>query len=201
MALKYMTKLLIIFVKNPEIGKVKTRLAKSLGEEAALAVYLKLLTHTQHVVEGLDCDKAVYYSKYIDTEDNWDNKHYQKHLQKGADLGERMAHAISTALAIGYDSVCLIGTDIYEITTGVINHAFSELEKNDVVIGPAKDGGYYLIGMNRPYPQIFNLKQWSTSNVYSKTIELIEQAHLAYGQTKMLNDIDVLEDLKGTDLI
>lgn len=196
-----MNRLVIIFVKNPEIGKVKTRLAEAIGEEAALAIYLKLLTHTHEIVDSLECDKAVYYSKFVDTEDNWENKRYQKHLQKGKNLGERMSNAISDSFAAGYDSVCLIGTDIYELTTEVIKNAFSKLDSHDVVIGPAKDGGYYLIVMKQSHPEIFEVERWSTPSVFSETVKLIEKQKLSYGLTRLLNDIDTVEDLKGTDLI
>lgn len=191
---------LIIFVRNPELGKVKTRLAKKVGDAAALAIYLKLLSHTQAVTENLACDKAVYYSTFVDTEDRWDNRKYQKYLQKGADLGEKMAHAIHAALASGYDSVCLIGTDNYELIPEIIENAFDILKSHDVVIGPAKDGGYYLIGMKKAHAELFDLKEWSTRDVFSETVKIINQLKLSYGETKPLNDIDVVEDLKGTGL-
>lgn len=192
-----MNKLLIIFVKNPEVGRVKTRIAKAMGDEAALAIYLKLIAHTHEVVEQLECDKAVYYSAFVDTEDNWNNKKYQKHLQKGEDLGKKMINAIDEGFAAGYEYVCLIGSDIYELTGEVIKSAFAKLQTCDVVVGPAKDGGYYLIGMKKPHPGIFALDQWSTPNVFSETIKRIEQARLSYSQTRLLNDIDTPEDIKG----
>ena len=196
-----MSRLLIIFVKNPEIGKVKTRLAKSIGEEAALAIYLKLLGRTHEVADLLNCDKAIYYSEYVDTEDNWENRRYKKHLQKGDDLGQRMNNAICEAFSAGHSSVCLIGTDIYELTPEIINDAFNKLASHDIVIGPAEDGGYYLIGMNKPHPEIFQLKHWSTPDVLRETVRLIEAQALTFCKTKLLNDIDHVEDLKGTDLI
>ncbi|GAA0891360.1 TIGR04282 family arsenosugar biosynthesis glycosyltransferase [Fulvivirga kasyanovii] len=196
-----MNRLLIIFVKNPEPGKVKTRLAKTIGDEAALAVYLKLLTNTHQTVDGLECDKAVYYSEYVDSEDNWENSRYQKHLQKGDDLGQRMFNAIHEAFVSGYNSVCLIGSDIYGLTQNIITQAFNKLEINDVVLGPAEDGGYYLIGMNKPYSGVFQVPQWSTSTVLSDTIKLIEDQGLTFDKTQTLKDIDRAEDLKGTDLV
>lgn len=192
---------LIIFIRNPELGTVKTRLAKKLGDEAALAVYLKLVSHTQRVTEGLSCDKAVYYSKFVDTEDNWDNRKYAKHLQKGANLGEKMANAIDESFAAGYESVCLIGTDNYQLTGEVVKAAFSKLRAHDVVIGPAEDGGYYLIGMNKPYLEVFDLRRWSTPDVFEETTRIIVQKALTYSCTVPLNDVDVPEDLKGTDLL
>ncbi len=196
-----MSKLLIIFARNPELGKTKTRLAKTLGDEMALAIYYKLLSHIQQITEDLDCDKAVYYSGHVDTEDNWENKIYKKKVQKGHDLGEKMHNAINDGLQAGYQSVILIGTDIYELTSEIITSGFEKLENNDVVIGPAKDGGYYLIGMKQSHPNIFKLHAWSTPSVYSNTIKLIEAEKLSWAKTALINDIDELEDLKGTDLL
>lgn len=192
---------LIVFVKNPELGQVKTRLAKSIGEEAALAIYLKLLSHTYEVTSKLDCDVAIYYGKYIDSEDYWENKKFKKFKQFGNDLGERMHNAIAQSLERGYDKVCLVGSDIYELNFQIIQDAFNRLDKNDVVIGPARDGGYYLIGMKEPHRKLFQLTGWSTPHVFKETIDKIEQAGLTFDQTKMLNDIDDINDLKETDLI
>ena len=195
-----MNRLLIIFARNPELGKIKTRLAKTLGDEMALAIYYKLLAHAQQITHNLDYDKAVYYSSYADTEDNWDNRVYKKKVQKGHDLGERMFNAIDDALAAGYESVVLIGTDIYELTSEIIDNAFNKLTVHDVVIGPAKDGGYYLIGMKKPNSSIFKLSAWSTPGVFSETVKRIENADLSWAKTALLNDIDEPEDLRGTDL-
>ena len=194
-----MTELLIVFCKNPLLGQVKTRLAKTLGDEAALAIYLKLVNHTQNVVKDLDVDVAVYYSNYIDTEDSWSNK-YIKKLQRGKDLGEKMFNAISEGLDMGYSSVCLVGTDIYELTPGIISQAFEKLKKTDVVIGPAQDGGYYLIGMSQPNAPIFDISQWSTPDVLDETLQLVQRQNLSYTLLETLNDIDEEEDLKGTNL-
>ncbi|MTI22943.1 glycosyltransferase [Fulvivirga sp. RKSG066] len=193
--------LLIVFVKNPEIGRVKTRLAKSIGDDEALAVYLKLLSHSHRMTEKLTCDVAIYYGKYVDSEDFWDNHTYKKHVQRGETLGERMYNAIADSLAAGYEKVSLVGSDIYELSEKIIDQSFAKLDNKDVVIGPAKDGGYYLIGMKRPNEEIFKIKNWSTPHVFSDTIKKIESQKLTYGQTALLNDIDELEDLKGTNLL
>jgi uncharacterized protein len=195
-----MNRLLIIFTRNPELGKIKTRLAKTLGDEMALAIYYKLLARAQHITHKLDCDKVVYYSSYADTEDNWDNRIYKKKVQKGHDLGERMFNAINDGLVAGYESVVLIGTDIYELTGEIIDNAFNKLAANDVVIGPAKDGGYYLIGMKKPNSNIFRLSAWSTPRVFSETVKYVEAENLTWAKTALLNDIDEPGDLKGTDL-
>jgi len=186
---------LIVFVKNPVPGKVKTRLASTIGDEAALAIYLKLLAATHALTEQLSCDVVIYYNQYVDSEDLWDNRKYDKCLQQGADIGEKMYHAISSEIAKGYKHVGLIGSDIHQLTPQIIDSAFEKLKSHDVVLGPAKDGGYYLIGMNHPCRRIFDLPAWSTSEVFDQTTRRIKVEGLTYGQTDLLSDIDDHEDL------
>lgn len=193
--------LLIIFVKNAVRGRVKTRLAATIGDDKALAVYHELLDHSLRITRDLPLDKAVYYSDFVEAQDLWPGSVYQKCVQNGRDLGEKMYFAIQESLEQGYNQVGLIGTDIYELTSGIIQQAFGMLKKNDVVLGPALDGGYYLIGMKKPYRQIFNLKAWSTPNVRKETLEKIRELGLSYGLLPMLNDIDEEADLASTDLM
>ena len=196
-----MTELLIVTVKNPELGKVKTRLAKDLGEERALDIYKKLLEKTRRTVEGLPFSKAIYYSSFVDLCDEWDNDSYIKRLQSEGDIGQRMSNAIGEALSDGFAKVCLIGSDIYEISAEVIHDAFRLLETHDVVVGPAKDGGYYLIGMKKHYDHIFNISKWSTDQVLAETIVQIKSLGLTWTTTDVLSDIDYMEDLNGTGLL
>ncbi len=196
-----MNRLLTVFVKNPELGKVKTRLAKSIGDEAALNVYHKLLESTRNVARNVGCDVAVYYSRFVDTADEWDNDQFKKYTQEGADIGIRMHNAIKQGLEANYDAVCLVGGDIYDLSAEVINHAFELLETHDVALGPAEDGGYYLIGMKTPNEHIFELEQWSVPQVFENTVELIKKEGLTHATLKTLNDIDIIEDTVGTDLL
>ena len=161
---------LIIFVKNPEIGRVKTRLAKTIGDEQALSIYQKLLLYTKEITKGLNADKSVYYSEHIDNNDLWDNMLFSKHLQRGDDLGERMQNAFADAFAQGKERVIIIGSDCLELETYMIKEAFAVLENNDVVLGPAKDGGYYMIGMTAFLPTLFEDKNWSTDDLLMDTI-------------------------------
>ena len=186
--------LLIIFYRNPEKGKVKTRLAATLGDDKALLVYLELARQTRTVTVLLDCDKAVYYSSKIEEGDLW-TRDYGKFLQRGADLGIRMRNAFEEGFARGYKSICTIGTDCYELTSREIREAFQYLKDCDVVIGPAADGGYFLLGMNKLYPQLFEKKKWSTETVFDDTIRDIEAAGLTFLELKTLSDVDTEEDL------
>lgn len=187
--------LLIIFYRNPELGKVKTRLAATLGDAKALAIYLYLSAHTRTITENLPVDKVVFYSHYVDTEDNWNNDLYQKQIQSGIGLGERMSQAFRNGFKSGYDSICIIGTDCFELTAGMVEEAFSKLQSYDTVIGPANDGGYYLLGMNTPYSEFFKNKLWSTNSVYEATIHDFKALELKYYELPILTDVDEEKDL------
>ena len=195
-----MTERLLIFAKNPELGKTKTRIGNKLGDDAALAVYYALIRRCQQVTAQLSCEKEVCYSSFIDHEDSWDDREYLKSKQHGADIGERMSNAIEASYSQGIDKVVLIGTDIYDLSAKVITDAFKALSNVDVVIGPAKDGGYYLIGMKAPHPYLFELSAWSTDTVCVETISILKQRNLTYTQVALLSDIDEPEDLVGTPL-
>jgi len=190
---------LIIFVKNPEIGRVKTRLAKTIENEQALSIYQKLLLYTKEITKGLNADKSVYYSEHIDNNDLWDNMLFSKHLQRGDDLGERMQNAFADAFAQGKERVIIIGSDCLELETYMIKEAFAVLENNDVVLGPAKDGGYYMIGMTAFLPTLFEDKNWSTDDLLMDTILDLKKMNAKYYLLKTLNDIDTIEDLKALD--
>jgi rSAM/selenodomain-associated transferase 1 len=187
--------LLIIFYRNPELGKVKTRLAKTLGDEKALAIYLKLSSHTRAITENLAIDKVIYYSNFVDTEDAWPNTTFQKKLQNGNDLGEKMNNAFVEGFQSGYERVCIIGTDCLELSKDIIQQAFDQLVCYDVVIGPAKDGGYYLLGMKKPMPELFKNKAWSSDTVATDTIQNFKDLSLSYAQLAVLTDVDEEKDL------
>jgi rSAM/selenodomain-associated transferase 1 len=192
--------LLIIFYRNPELGKVKTRLAHSVGEEQALAIYLKMVAHTRMVASSVDVDRVVYYSEYVDTEDNWLNEIFDKELQTGVDLGERMCKAFHKGFQQGYESICLIGTDCPELSVEILNQAFDALNNHPGVIGPARDGGYYLIGMNALLPSAFEGKQWSTASVCNDTLKDFAEAGWKVYQLPTLADVDEGKDLSNLRL-
>lgn len=194
-----MDKNLLVFTRNPELGKVKSRLAKSIGKENALAVYNILLAHTHKTTKDLAVKKHVYYSNEIPAKDIWGTE-FEKKQQHGKDLGERMHNAFTESFDAGYKKTILIGSDLLEISTELINEAFDLLEENDVVIGPALDGGYYLIGMKKECKGLFENKQWGTNTVYEQSTESIIQNSLNFKALKTLNDIDIVEDLKGNSI-
>ncbi len=191
-----MTKnLLLIFTRNPELGKVKTRLAKSVGNETALEIYKFLLNKTKEVTQNIACDKAVYYSVKIRENDIWNENVYQKQQQKGKDLGFRMQNAFQDSFNKGYEKVMIVGSDLYDLTPNHINEAFSKLEMNDVIIGPAEDGGYYLLGMKILQPNIFENKDWGTSSVRKDTLKNLQEVNVHL--LAELNDVDIIEDIEN----
>lgn len=187
--------LLLIFTRNPELGKAKTRLAKTVGDATALEIYKFLLAKTRDVSAKVQADKAVYYSVKIRENDIWDASIYQKHQQLGADLGQRMQHAFQEGFKAGYEKVLIIGSDLYDLSSENIDHAFKLLDTNDVVLGPAEDGGYYLLGMNTLYPAVFSNKDRGTATVRKDTLADLVAQKVKLLETK--NDIDVYEDIEG----
>lgn len=189
--------LLIIFYRNPKMGEVKTRLASTLGKEKALSVYKKLVLHTKTITEPLLMDKIVFYSEAIDLMDIWPNATYLKTLQEGTDLGDKMKHAFAGGFESGYTSICIIGTDCYELTTKMIEQAFHLLQSSDTVIGPAVDGGYYLLGMRRLHKSLFGRKEWGGPTVFNETLRDFEAMGLKYAKLQALRDVDNEADLPG----
>lgn len=186
---------LLIFVKNIIAGKVKTRLAATVGYDEAIKVYHRLVQHTQLITTDLKVNKMVFYSDYLQQSDIWPDENYEKKLQFGIGLGERMCKAFQYAFDSGNDKAVIIGTDCPGLNASLIQNAFIELSNSDVVIGPAMDGGYYLLGMKKCYAELFNGIVWSTSDVREATIEKCIQLNLHYHQLEMLPDIDEEKDL------
>ncbi|MFQ3182792.1 MAG: rSAM/selenodomain-associated transferase 1 [Polaribacter sp.] len=185
--------LLLVFTRNPELGKVKTRLAQTVGDQTALDIYQFLLKKTRDVSSVVSADKAVYYSERIRENDIWDATIFQKHLQIGEDLGIRMLHAFNNGFEVGYEKVMIIGSDLYDLSSEDIETAFISLAANDLVIGPAEDGGYYLLGMNSLHTRIFKNKDWGRDTVRKDTLEDLKDKKVKLLQYK--NDIDIYEDI------
>lgn len=192
--IKNSTNLLLIFTRNPELGKCKTRLAATVGDQAALDIYNFLLQHTAKVTSQLSCDKAVYYSEEIWQDDVWDANTYEKKLQEGSDLGEKMINAFKEGFAAGYKNIIVIGSDLYDIHPEDLIHAFEQLAEHDFVVGPAEDGGYYLLGMNKLLPALFTNKKWGTDDVLQSTLQDLQKE--TYFLLEEKNDVDYFEDIK-----
>jgi len=185
--------LLLILTRNPVLGKCKTRLAATIGDHAALEVYKILLDHTVGITKNLPCDKQVYYSEQIIEDDIWDTALFEKKLQHGADLGERMQDAFQKGFEEGYTNIVIIGSDMYDLSKDDILQAFNTLQENDAVLGPAVDGGYYLLGLKQLIPAVFTNKNWGTDSVYESTMKDLQ--NIKVGLLAVKNDIDRYEDI------
>lgn len=191
-------KLLIVFTKNIELGKVKTRLAASIGDEAALNIYQQLVEITER--ESLkvnDVDLHIYYSDCIN-DNHWEG--ITKFIQVEGDLGAKMGQAFEHGFSLGYDQIIGIGSDLPDVSSDIINEAFQQLENNDTVFGAAKDGGYYLLGMNTFHSFIFENKPWSTLELLKVTIEELKSKGCSTALLRELNDVDTIEDLKASSI-
>lgn len=186
---------LIIFVKNRIPGRTKTRLAKSIGDEAALKVYDELLAHTYAATTAFKGTKWVFFSEYMEESGQW-QKGFRLEVQQGKELGERMQHAFEKCFSEGAKRVCIIGSDCFELETEHLQKAFDALREQDVVIGPAHDGGYYLLGLQEQQPELFEKKVWSTPDVFADTLDDCSRLGLAVHQLPRLYDLDDIEDLK-----
>jgi rSAM/selenodomain-associated transferase 1 len=187
--------LLLVFVRNPVLGKVKTRLARTIGPQKALQVYHLLLQYTLQTVQGLHCRKRVCYADFVPATDQWQEAGFQPAMQRGDNLGDRMLDAFRQAFSEGYGPVVIIGSDCAEITAPVIEEAFHLLRTQPVVIGPAVDGGYYLLGMNRLVEGVFREKTWSSPSLLTETIHELNRSGIAFGLLPVLSDIDEASDL------
>lgn len=190
--------LLIVFVKNAIHGKVKTRLAHSIGNDAAFEVYKHLLSITERETSQVEnCEIHIYFSDHV-YEESWPTA--TKFVQQGDDLGKRMLNAFQDGFNAGYGPIVGIGSDLPDISSEIITSGLEVLNTNDFVFGPALDGGYYLIGMRELLPFVFENKEWSTEGLLAETLEEIEQKQKKAATLQPLNDIDTIEDLRNSSI-
>jgi rSAM/selenodomain-associated transferase 1 len=190
---------IIILIRNPVLGCVKTRLAADIGKQYALKVYMYLLNYTRSITKCINSSRLLFYSDFIDHSDDWDNEIYEKHLQSGSNFGEKMLNAFKVALS-RHQLAVIIGSDCFELTSEVIDLAFQKLGYFDAVLGPATDGGYYLLGLKNICSQLFQNKSWSTNSVLSETIKTLKDLNLSYYLLPTLSDIDTIHNLKDSSL-
>lgn len=191
-------RLLLIFAKNILLGKVKTRLAATIGTQAAFEVYKHLVELTEAQTALLeDCAIHVWFSNVI-IDEKWPE--HPKFVQEGADLGERMEAAFAQGFAQGYTHIVGIGTDLPDLSAEIMSAGFEQLNRHDTVFGPAEDGGYYLLGMKKIVPEIFRNQAWSTEGLLEETLSRLRAAGLSVALLPTLNDVDTLEDLRASSI-
>lgn len=192
---------LIIFTRYPEPGKTKTRLIASLGKEGAAQLQKKLTEHTLKEVSQLAVNCQIHFAggnKKLMT--NWLGENYAYYPQSEGDLGDRLIAAVQKNFYEDCERIVIIGIDCPDLKADLIDRAFQELTHNDLVLGKAEDGGYYLIGLREFYPQLFQGIEWGTHVVLQQTVAVAETLGLTISYLPMLNDIDTPEDLKTVTL-
>jgi rSAM/selenodomain-associated transferase 1 len=191
---------LLFFVKNPVKGKVKSRLAAVIGEDSAVYLYKNLVAQMLATLKkGTFPLYVCFFPKNAQKlTKNWLGTEYRYVPQNGKDLGERMRNGFTGAFQMGFKRVVLIGSDIPDLPLGFIREAFASLREKDVVIGPAYDGGYYLIGFRDKTfsPQVFEGIAWGTKNVFYETIKKLKGLRRAIHALPYQRDIDTAEDFK-----
>lgn len=188
-----MDRALLTFIKNPIPGKVKTRLAATVGSKRALKIYEYLLGKTCQTALSISAHRMVFYSDFIPTGDTWENHLFEKFRQEGTDLGQRMHHALDLALR-RFEKAILIGGDIPGLSSEILENAFRLLDEAPVVWGPAADGGYYLVGLRQSNPALFELDAWSTPDVLERSLDKCRQSGLSWRLLPVLQDVDTEAD-------
>lgn len=189
---------LIVFVKSPILGEVKTRLAKSIGAKKALKVYEQILDYTKKISLEVDCDSVIVFHHGKEVQKwFWQEDGVRNLIQSEGDLGAKMKSAFKALFEEGYKELIVIGSDCLEITTQHINGAYKALNESDFVIGPAQDGGYYLLGCKSIKSLfVFDNMPWSNASLFKETKKLIKSESQTVSLIEELSDIDYIEDIK-----
>ena len=187
-----MNQLLMVFIKDSSKYPVKTRLKTSIGKNKSIWVYNQILKKTVLVLKNIKSDIAVFHYNSIISKNPFKNFSKWNKIQIGENLGKKISNAFNRGFEKGYKKIIIIGSDLWDLNEEIINKGFLELNKNKVVIGPSIDGGYYLLGLNKKMPKIFEGIKWGTQSVLAETLKLLE--HEPYILPE-LNDIDTFEDL------
>jgi uncharacterized protein len=193
--------IILLFIKAPVRGHVKSRLAAAIGEEAALELYKNFILDIIDTMKTTGYPFSIcYYPPDAGPEvSSWLAGPYRLMPQQGNDLGERMENAFIRCFSEGFERAILIGSDLPDLAPAVLREAMASLAEHDVVIGPASDGGYYLIGFHKYtlMPRVFHGMPWSTETVFQKTMAILKNSTLSLAQAPKWNDVDTVEDLRA----
>ncbi len=195
-----MKECLLYFIKFPEPGKVKTRLGHDIGYENAAFLYKNFVEDMLNSFEKASISTIIFYddSTPKDKYQNWlGRRDFQP--QQGHDLGQRMANAFSSSFQDGSERLILIGSDLPGLNPQRIREGFEKMKKSPACIGPAKDGGYYMIGFQKAHytEEIFKNMKWSTPEVYTETMIRFNLEKIIPATMPVFTDVDTLEDLKS----
>lgn len=191
---------LIIFTRYPEAGKTKTRTIAVLGAEGAAELQRQMAEHTLIQAKKLQQASHIYIEVHFTGGDRqlmqaWLGEDIAYKKQAEGDLGERMKSAFELSFAEGMNKIIIIGVDCPDLNTAIMNQGFDLLDRHELIIGPAADGGYYLIGLTRPIPELFVGINWGTSEVLQQTITIAKNLEVNFACLSTLHDVDRPEDL------
>lgn len=199
MTKKYPNSRIIVFAREPRLGQVKTRLASTIGDNKALALYTAMLTRVGTLLEASDLANWDLWVTSNSSHESFLSICKQKniYLQKGKDLGQRMDFALSQTLhQEPIESVLIIGSDCPALEASYLNAALEALDSGiEIVIGPAADGGYVLIGSRQAIPELFSKISWGSDQVLAETRQRLVRHGLSYTLLETLWDVDRPEDL------
>lgn len=193
-----MDNVLIVVAKEPVPGTTKTRLCPPFTPEEAAELYRCLLLDTLELMAQVDsADRAIAFTPAVSRAyfEELAPDGFQLLLQQGADLGERLSHALGYHFNLGYQRAVIMNSDGPTLPVNCLEEAFSALSSADITLGPGHDGGYYLIGMKRLYPELFQGITWSTNRVFAETLEVAHHLGLVAHQLPAWYDVDVGDDL------
>jgi rSAM/selenodomain-associated transferase 1 len=192
---------LIVFARYPLPGKVKTRLAKTLGDERSADFYRACAEYVfqESAKIGTSIMRYLFYSENSDKDHiiEWTKGGFLYAAQGPGDLGERMRRAFRMVFDRGARKAVVIGTDVPDISASLLEEAVQALNNVDVVIGPSRDGGYYLLGTKRLHDEIFSDIEWGSDKVFTETMMHIEAKRLSVCRLPVLTDIDTEDDLRS----
>ena len=193
---------LIIIAKQPEMNNVKTRLSGSMTDKERLELYVSMIENTVQRLGSINSVDTFMAFAPKNSEEYFIKFGLELMALPEGDLGDRMFYAMNLAMRKGYEKAVLVGVDIPNLSESIILSSFELLSDNDLVFGPATDGGYYLVGFKRPIKEIFEGVEWSTEHTLTQSMEVARENGYSMAFTNTLSDVDTPEDIKrvGIDL-
>ena len=192
---------ILFFAKYPQVGQVKTRLAGDVGDEHAAELYKRFVLDMLSMLNNLETDIiiAVEPADACGSFSQWTGRQYRYVGQVGRNIGAKMKNAMEAAFEQGYDRVVLIGSDLPDLPSDFLGYALDALDRYDVVMGPAHDGGYYLVGFGRKsfLPEVFRGMTWGSNQVFTQTMNVLDQAGCRTHVLPEWYDIDTAADLQN----
>lgn len=183
--------ILLVFGREPVPGKTKTRLGRTLGMDTACELYCQMLSYVLEMSREVSNERRLYLpAGDVVQGERFALEGWTQHPQVSGDIGARMKGAFEEAFAAGAERAVLVGSDIPSLTADILERAFAALDEAEMVFGPARDGGYYLIGQRAPSRNVYDNITWSTAEVWSQTEAHLQTQGISYAVVDVLDDLD-----------